>query len=228
MISYDVQSLYPSISVKEAIKLAVNLIWKKNEQLKTTKITKNELFILFNLAVRNVHSRFFNEFYRQIDGVAMGSPLAPILVNLFMNHLEKEKILPIINIKVKIWKRYIDDIFTIVKGNRDNALEILNDINQIHKNIQFTMELEEENSIPFLDVRVKRTNQLIETSVYRKKMNTNLYMKWDNCLPKYQKLGLISSLVARAYHLCLSDVIVNNEIVFIKKILNHNGYPKKN
>ena len=90
------------------------------------------------------------------------------------------------------------------------------------------MELE-ENSISFLGVKIKRANQLIENSIYRKKMNTNSYMKWDSCPPKYQKLGLISSLVTRAYRLCSSDVILNNEVDFIKtkKILNHNGYSKK-
>ena len=111
MISYNVQSLYPNVSVEEAIRLAVNFIWERNKQL---KITKNELFMLFNLAVINKHFRFFNEFYRHEDGIVMGSPLAPISANLIMNHLEKEKISRIINTKAKLWNRYMGDIVKLI------------------------------------------------------------------------------------------------------------------
>ena len=195
MISYDVQSLYPNVPVEQAIKIAVDLIWEKNKEKKLTKITKNELFILSNLAVRNVHFRFFNQFFRQTNGVAMGSPLAPILADLFMCKLEEEKIITLTNNKVKKWIRYVDDIFAIIKGKEDDALEILDQINHIHKDIKFTMECEKDGNIPFLDVNIKRIDNKFETSLYRKKTNTNLYLKWDSCLPRYQKLGLISSLV---------------------------------
>jgi hypothetical protein len=226
MVSFDVQSLYPNVPVEEAIKIAVELIWKKNKEKKFTKITKNELFILFNLAVRNVHFRFFHQYYRQSDGVAMGSPLAPILADLFMSQLEEEKISLLTKGKIKIWIRYVDDVFAIAKGTKEDVLEILEKINKIHNNIKFTIEFEQENMIPFLDVNIKREGNTLETSLYRKITNTNLYLKWDACLPRYQKLGLISSLVIRACRICSSDTILNNELEYIKKVLNQNGYPK--
>ena len=65
-----------------------------------------------------------------------------------------------------------------------------------------------------------------ETSLYRKKTNTNLYLKWDSCLPRYQKLGLISSLVTRACRICFSDEILNNELNHLRMVLKHNGYPQ--
>ncbi|CAF1540560.1 unnamed protein product, partial [Rotaria sordida] len=227
MISFDVQSLYPNVPTEEAIKLAVDLIWKKNKERKSTKITKNELFILFNLAVTNVHFRFFSQFFRQSDGVAMGSPLAPILADVFMNNLEKEKIQPVIKDKVIQWIRYVDDVFAIIKGNKNETLKILNDINNVHDNIKFTIEFEQDNCIPFLDVKIKRTGNKLETSIYRKETNTNLYLKWDSCLPRYQKLGLISSLVTRACRICSNDEILNEEMKHIKEVLNQNGYPKQ-
>ena len=74
MMSCDIESLYPNVSVMEATKLAVDLIWERNKIEKFTKITKNELFILFNLVVKDLHFRFYQNYFRQIDGVAMGSP----------------------------------------------------------------------------------------------------------------------------------------------------------
>lgn len=60
MVTFDVQSLYSNVPMEEAIKIAIGLVWKKNKDRKFTTINKDELFILFNLAVRNVHFRFFS------------------------------------------------------------------------------------------------------------------------------------------------------------------------
>ncbi|CAF4133379.1 unnamed protein product, partial [Adineta steineri] len=194
MLSFDIEQLYPNIPVTEAITLAVDIIWNKKKQLNLNKISKNDLYILFNLTVRNLHFRFYQDYFRQTDGVAMGSPLAPILANIFVCNIEDNSILTNCNLKIKTWYRYVDDVFTIIKGDKDQALLILNYINSLHPNIKFTRELEKDHTIPFLDVNVTRSNNFIETSNYRKKTNTNLYMKWDACLPKYQKIGLIIGL----------------------------------
>jgi hypothetical protein len=52
-------------------------------------------------------------------------------------------------------------------------------------------------------------------------------MKWDACLPKYQKVGLITSLIIRAYRICSNDEILNTEIDYLRDVLNKNGYHKK-
>ena len=48
-----------------------------------------ELRSLFTVATAQTHFLFNGSFYDQIDGVAMGSPLAPVLANLFVGHHEK-------------------------------------------------------------------------------------------------------------------------------------------
>ncbi|CAF1171710.1 unnamed protein product [Didymodactylos carnosus] len=91
MLSFDVESLYPNVSVTEAIDIAVKMLWGTNKTMKFMKLTKSETYILlFNLALRNLQFRLYNEYYRQKEGVAMGSLLAPILADIFMNNLEKK------------------------------------------------------------------------------------------------------------------------------------------
>ena len=51
-------------------------------------------------------------------------------------------------------------------------------INTIHANIQFTKELEQNNQLPYLDVLVTRADVKFKTTVFRKKTNTGLYIKW--------------------------------------------------
>ena len=85
MISYDVCSLFTSIPLKETIDIAVDLLFEHNPDF---KITKNELKNLFDFAKSGTHFLFDSSFYDQIDGVAMGYPLGPVLANLFMGYEE--------------------------------------------------------------------------------------------------------------------------------------------
>ena len=85
MVSFDVCSLFTNIPLEETIDIAVNVILENNVGI---KITKKELKQLFIYATSKTHFLFNDSIYDQIDGVAMGSPLAPVLANLFMGHYE--------------------------------------------------------------------------------------------------------------------------------------------
>ena len=53
-------------------------------------ITKKELKKLFLFAKSQTHFILNSTFYNQIDGVAMGSPLAPVLANIFISFYESK------------------------------------------------------------------------------------------------------------------------------------------
>ena len=109
---------------------------------------------LLHLCTKNVHFIFDGGIYIQIDRVAIGSPLGPVLANIFM--VEHEKILiPKLDKEVKLWRRFVDD--TICFAKIDSLNYILLTINSFCKNIKFTMEIEQNSTIPFLDVLLIRT-----------------------------------------------------------------------
>ena len=81
MVSFDVESLFTNIPLEECIDQAVNYISEGNPDL-TCKLTESELRSLFTVATAQTHFLFNGSFYDQIDGLAMGSPLAPVLANL--------------------------------------------------------------------------------------------------------------------------------------------------
>ena len=85
LISYDVCNLFTSISVKETIDFAADLLFDPNPDFKTTK---NQLKFFFDFTTSDSHFYFDGSFYAQIDAVAMGSPLGPVLANLFMGYHE--------------------------------------------------------------------------------------------------------------------------------------------
>jgi hypothetical protein len=94
----------------------------------------------------------------------MGSPLSPILADLFMEELE-QKGLSTYNNGPRVWWRYVD-VFLIWNMNSGDIEEFHNHINSLNPAIKFTKEIEEENTLPFLDVEImKRPNGDLETSM---------------------------------------------------------------
>ena len=116
-VSYDVTSLFTNIPLQEAIDIAINLISNHNPNL---NITRKELQKLFLFATFKTHFIFNRKFYNQIDGVAMGSPLAPVLANIFMG-IHESKWLNEYNLnKPNFFKRYVDDILAAFDNEQDS------------------------------------------------------------------------------------------------------------
>ena len=150
LVSYDVNSLFTNIPLKETIKLAVDLIKTSYPNL---KISSDDLTKLFKFATCETHFLFNGKFYDQIDGVAMGSPLAPVLANLFMGLNENLWIGNFQETSPSYYRRYINDIFSVF-NNSFEPKEFFNYINTRHPNIKFTLETEVNKIDSFLDALI--------------------------------------------------------------------------
>ena len=154
LVSYYVTSLFTNIPLQETIDIAINLIFNHSPNL---NITKKEFKILFLFATSQNHFIFNSKFYNQIDGVAMGSLLAPVLANIFMGFYESKSLNEYNLSKSKFYLRYVDDILAAFDKEQD-PLNFLNFLNKRHPNIKFTKEKQINNSIAFLDVFILGIN----------------------------------------------------------------------
>ena len=102
IVSYDVIKIFANIPLQKTIDIAINLIFNHNPNL---NITKKELKKLF--ATSQTHFIFNNKFYNQIDGVAMGSVLAPVLANIFMGFYKSNWLNEYYLSKLKFYLRYV-------------------------------------------------------------------------------------------------------------------------
>ena len=143
---------------------------------------------LITHCTENVPFTFNNEIHQQRDGVAMGSPLGPVLGGIIMVELENS-IVSKLNSHLQFWKRYVDDTLTIVKEGSINHL--LQQLNSFHPKIQFTFEIESSGRIPFLDILIIRKKSKIETTVYRKSTDTGIYLNWFSFAPNTWKRGTL-------------------------------------
>jgi hypothetical protein len=77
---------------------------------------------------------FDGQFYRQTDGVAVGSPLSPVITIFFMEDFEKKAIEQSAH-KTISWFKYVDDTFIIWPHCQEKRTEFLNHLSGLHNNI---------------------------------------------------------------------------------------------
>ena len=114
------------------------------------------------------HILFDGNYYDQIDGVAMGSPLRPVLANLFMGFYNKQWLKEFNFCKVLLYRRYVDDIICLFNCEVD-AMKFFDYLNSRHPNIEFTFEKQNGGKLAFLDILISNEGDNFCTSVFRKK-----------------------------------------------------------
>ena len=217
--SFDVGSLFTNVPLDETIAICADTLYNIPD---SQPCILKEVFVeLLHSATSTVEFSFDNTIYRQIDGVAMGSPLGPGLANIFVGCFE-QKLFSEIS-KPAAYFRYVDDTFVIFQNEKESE-EFLIRLNGLHSSLQFTFE-KENNSLPFFDVHVEHTKGSYETKVYRKPKFTCQYLRWESFTPIKRRASLVSTLVHRALKVC-SKSKLKEEINRIKEILLDNGYPE--
>ncbi|XP_057292546.1 uncharacterized protein LOC130621255 [Hydractinia symbiolongicarpus] len=126
-------------------------------------------------------------YYQQVDGLAMGSPPAPMLANGWLSKFDD-----IIKGDADLFARYMDDIIRNI--NKDKIQEKLNEINNIHPSLKFTIERENNGEIAFLDMSIKRTHGNFVSKWYTKPTNTGLTLNFHALAPKQSKRSVVSGL----------------------------------
>ena len=129
MVSFDVESLFTNVPTQETIDIIIKLAYPKPEIKDFHGLAKQDLRYLLEVCTQRSHFQFNGEFYDQIDGVAMGSPLGPLFANVFMSDFERKHMSMLRKLGINIWLRYVDDIFATT-NTRDQAKRVLSFINQ--------------------------------------------------------------------------------------------------
>ena len=92
---------------------------------------------LLKIYLRTTYFVYRNQFFEQAEGAAVGSPVSPVVANLFMEHIEEEVINSSLH-KVRFWRRYVHDTFCFLQ--KSSVENVLNVLNSISPTINFTVE----------------------------------------------------------------------------------------
>ena len=173
MASLDVDSLFTNVPLDETIDIIAYNLYKRKKVL--NGISKTDFKDMLRLTTKGSVFYFNGNYYRQLDGVAMGSPLGPLFANAFLCHYEKEWLNQCPhNITPMFYKRYVDDIFVLLKSS-DHLNAFVNYMNSRHVNMTFTFENEVDGIMSFLDIKVYRDCNGFLTSIHRKQTFSGVY-----------------------------------------------------
>lgn len=128
ILTADVNSLYPSIPIDAGIQAVNELL---------TYLTCDNKFIqyvceMLNWILRHNYCTFNNEFFLQILGTAMGTPVAPTYAQIFLYMIERKHLNTFF---CTLYKRYIDDIFALFES-RQHAIDFVKSFNESYPTIK--------------------------------------------------------------------------------------------
>ena len=224
LVSFDVTNLFPQVPIDEALRVIEERLKADSSLSERTTIPIPQLMELTELCLRTTYFQFQDTFFEQSDGAAMGSPLSPIVANLYMEHLE-EIALQTAPSPPRLWLRYVDDTFVIWTHGQNELERFHEHLNSQHPNIQFTVELEEEGRLAFLDVQVPRHDTRLSTAVYRKPTHTNRYIPFHSHHHPRTVTGVLRGMRDRAHRIC-DSTSKQQELQHLQDVFQANGFPK--
>ena len=244
LVTWDVVGLYTNILHEEGLEsLKESLNGRKNPEIPTEFLTR-----LMEIILKNNIFNFHDKMWRQEVGCAMGSKPAPSYANIFMAKRIDDAIISLAHkyatndkSPLTMFKRFLDDIFSIFKGTTKDLHQLFDELNRLHKSIKFTMnhrsppneaevdscQCAKESSIPFLDVSCSIQNGKIETNLHRKETDRNMYLLPTSCHPPSVTKNIPFSLCLRIVRICSKPEYREEQFMELTKLMVSRGYSER-
>lgn len=131
------------------------------------------------MAMSNNLFWYGGNFYKQIKGVAMGARYAPS-ADIFLNRWEEEDIFTEEWPQLKLYQRYIDDLFFMWEGSVEELQDFMAHMNSNHYGIKLTGKWSYEE-IQYLDLEIFRKGTHLYTRTFFKDVDRNGYISTRSC-----------------------------------------------
>ena len=146
LVSFDVSALFTSIPVLASLQVINSKISTCTHFTNVCKIPTEKFIKLLEFTITNCIFCFTKKFYKQLQGAAMGSPVSPLIANIYMEYFESLAI-PSSPTLIKWWFRYVDDFHSATRKDQVNKFQ--EHIIAIDPYIKFTIEVPGTDGLPF-------------------------------------------------------------------------------
>ena len=230
LVSMDIESMYTNMSLelgRNASKEYLNSRNSHNVAPDNLKVTTKSVLEALELCVKNNYFQFDSKIYKQKDGVGTGNKMAPPFTCLGVGKFEdlafasNQELLEL----VLLWKRYIDDILMLFKGSEDQCQELVTWLNSLMPGIiKFKFEYS-NTSIEFLDLTIRIENGRLETDLFVKPTNLQLFLDYFSNHPQHCKEGIVYSQALRVIERCSRPEDMNKNLNILKEKLLQRNFP---
>jgi len=230
-VSYDVVNLYPSVPLKEATNVILDILSKDPELSKRTKLMIPEIKMILELCLSTCYFIWYDEIHILKDSGPIGLSVMVVLAEGFLQVLEGNAIEEALHQQPPIiplsYYRYVDDSHSRFE-DVDSPDMFLNILNKQHRNINYTIQKESDNkALQFLDINVINGGTgKYEFSIFRKNAITNVQVKPESSHNPDILRGVFKGFAYRAVSIC-SEKYVNEEINFLINVFVENGYKRE-
>lgn len=227
LFSLDVVNMYTNIPLNELfstigkeLKTKPGLLKRQNFTFKIRTILE-----LLNITLFNNCFQFDNKFYHQRHGIAMGTPCACTISDIYIcnfmkNAIESQTLKPL------CYKQYRDDGFGIWEHGIETLQEFCNELNKIHLKIQFTLTT--TKILNYLDLSLEITPfGTISSETSYKATETFNYLHYSSNHPTHSKDNIALSQAIRHIRNCTSPSTQKFHFELLRHNLIRRSYPPK-
>jgi len=230
LATLDVKALYPSIPQALGVNFALQQALPTDPLTSTSHPLKNMLKEMLLHVIRHNTFEFAKKNFRQIRGVAMGTPVAPTLANLFMGKVEFDALNAWPGTQPIVWLRYIDDILLLLEDTDDCLTELLAHLNGRVSSIKFTKESSTQ-SIDFLDLTIFKgprfeSQGILDIRPYCKLIDPHAYLHFSSGHHRSVLVGLVRGEYVRALRRSSSAQIYASAIAELQIWFKDRGYSR--
>ena len=162
----------------------------------------------------------------------MGLIFVPPFACIFMGWLESKMLKGVTGILPDLWRRYIDDIFFLWHGNKEQLLQFISYLNSFHPTIKFKcVEGEhfnfETRSVDFLDTTISIDDDgYLQTTLFTKPTKKLQYLLPSSCHPGHISKNIPYSLAYRLRRIESVEANFENNLEHLRDNLLVRGYKK--
>ena len=228
--SLDLVGMFPNIPVRKTLEVVKEELQEDETLRNRTDWKPEDISKLLEISVETYFKTLDGQIYFQRDGLPIGKSISKPMAGIYMHWFEKNYVFnedSRFKDNIVFWKRQMDDVFFVWRGKKDDLELFVWLLNGIESRVQFTMEIEKENFLPFLDIGITKCGGKLLTKVYRKPTHTQQYIHWNSNHPKNMLLGVLKGLIHRAHVLSDRKEDLFEELELLKNVFVSNGYPEK-
>jgi hypothetical protein len=221
LCTLDVADLYTMIPQTDGV-LTIRKMLDLLEIKELSGLTTETIIRLSRFVMTNNYFYYDGQYYHQIRGGAMGSPLTLTIANCYMFFFERAIYKQIKN-SGGLYLRYIDDIFIIINWPKQHLLK------QIERWIAFDLNIklkaQQGLKMNFLDVAMENVNGQLFTKVYHKPSYEPYYLPFNSVHPMHIKKNIPFTMLYRAIKYCSTFQTYLDEREKLRMALLLNKYP---